>query len=59
MLAGTAVTTGAAALPGSMNRTEGRGGKGDEEPRSLADCGGNTLAAEETRTDKVEGVPSV
>jgi len=57
--AGAAFTAGAAPIPGTMDRPEGRGGEGDEEARAVADGGGDVLAAEEAGADEVEGVSGV
>lgn len=56
VLACPTVTAGAAQLPGTVHVAEGRGSQGDEEPGPVADCGRDVLAAEEARTDEVEGV---
>ena len=56
MFAGAAVPARSADLPRAVDRSEGRGGQGDEEPGPVADRGGDVLTAEETRTDEVVGV---
>nr|WP_281154248.1 hypothetical protein [Streptomyces sp. HYC2] len=56
---GSAVATGAAQLPGSMDGAEGRRGEGDEEAGAVADGGGDVLAAEEAGADEVVGVSGV
>lgn len=42
-----------------MDRAEGRGGEGDEEPGVRADGGGDVLAAEDAGADEVVGVSCV
>lgn len=44
---------------GSVLRSCARRGQGDEEPGTVANGGGNALAAEEARADEVKGVPGV
>lgn len=51
-----AVSAGAAPFASTVDRTEGRGGQGDEEPGAVAHGGRDVLAAEETRADEVVGV---
>jgi hypothetical protein len=53
---GAAVAARTAHFPGTVDRPEGRGGQGDEEPGPPADRGGDVLAAEQTRADQVESV---
>ncbi|GAB2867405.1 hypothetical protein GCM10027074_38670 [Streptomyces deserti] len=53
------VAAGAAQFPGAVHRAEGRGGQGHEQPRPLADGGGDVLASEEARADEVVGVSGV
>jgi hypothetical protein len=59
VLAPSAVATRAAAFSSAMYGPERWGGEGDEEPGSVADRGGDVLAAEEARADEVEGVARV
>jgi len=59
VFAGPANPTRAAPVPGTVDRAEGRGSQGDEEPGPLANCDGDVLAADQARADKVEGVACV
>jgi hypothetical protein len=59
VFAGPAVAAGAAAVPDTVDRAEGRGGQGDEEPGTAADRQGDVLAADQARADEVERVACV
>lgn len=59
VLAGAAAAATSADCPGPVDGSEGRGGQGDEEPRSVADRRGDVLAAEEAGADEVVGVSGV
>lgn len=56
VFADAAATAGTAPFRGPMDRAEGRGGEGDEEPRAVANRVGDVLASEEARADEVIGV---
>ena len=59
VLAGPTATARTAHIPRPVDRAEGRGSQGDEEPRPMADRGGDVLAAQQARADEVEGVSCV
>ncbi len=59
VFARAAVAARAAALLGAVHGAEGRGGEGDEEPRPVADRGGDVLAADQACADEVESVARV
>ncbi len=54
-----APATGPVALPRTVDRTEGRGGQGDEQPRVRPNRVGDALAPGEAGADQVEGVAAV
>ena len=56
---GAPVTAGAADFPCPVDRSEGRGSQGDEQPRTAPDSFRDVLTAEEPRADQVVGVARV